>query len=129
MGGTEKKSSKYHFVGLRDLWGFFKICKKPMLTPLPLMHCQKITLLSSKSLSQRLSFEFSRRTVELIGLICQLARCKNLEVHQYNRSEIKGVFANFGAETKFQIAKKLTGWFYSSRTEAMGGRPSLYGCV
>jgi len=77
------------------------------------MHCEKITLLSSKSLSQRLSFEFSRRTVELIGLICQLARCKNLEVHQYTRTEIKGVFANFGAETKFQIAKKLSEWFPS----------------
>ena len=53
----------------------------------------------------------NKRNKKLIDLICKKANEKNLEVLQYNRSQIKEVFNQFEAATKYQISKKLIEWF------------------
>ncbi len=53
----------------------------------------------------------SKRTNNLIDRICKIAKEKRLEVHRYDRSQIKDVFSGFGAISKYQISKKITQWF------------------
>ncbi len=52
-----------------------------------------------------------RRNQKLVNLICRLSKEQNLEVHRYTRSQIKEVFNQFEATTKYQISKKLIEWF------------------
>jgi len=52
-----------------------------------------------------------KRMQEIIYLISNVAEEAGLKTHQYTREEIRGVFVNFGVETKFQITKKLLSWF------------------
>jgi len=53
----------------------------------------------------------SKRTKKLIDLICKVAKDKGLELHMYNRSQIREVFSQFKAVSKFQVSKKITQWF------------------
>ncbi len=53
----------------------------------------------------------SKRTKKLIDLICEIAKRKGLQVHQYNRNQIQNIFSQFKAHSKYQISKKITEWF------------------
>ncbi len=55
--------------------------------------------------------KYSKRTQRLIERICKVAKNKGLEVHRYNRSQIRDIFSEFGAVSKYQISKKITEWF------------------
>jgi hypothetical protein len=53
----------------------------------------------------------NKRNKKLIDLICKKAKEQGLEVHHYNRSQIKDVFKEFKAISKYQISKKIMEWF------------------
>ena len=53
----------------------------------------------------------NKRNKKLIDLICKKAKAQGLEVHQYGRSQIKEVFNEFKAVSKYQISKKIMEWF------------------
>lgn len=52
-----------------------------------------------------------RRSIELIETLTAYARQVKLSVHLYSREQIKDVFEQFDASTKYQIALKLISWF------------------
>ena len=53
----------------------------------------------------------SKRTQRLIEAICNQAKKQNLEVHSYSRTQIREVFKEFGAESKYEISHKIIEWF------------------
>jgi len=53
----------------------------------------------------------SKRTQALIDAICSEAKQQNLEVHSYSRTQIREVFKEFGAESKYEISHKIIEWF------------------
>lgn len=53
----------------------------------------------------------SKRIEALIEKICKAAGKKNLQVHQYSRTEIIDVFNQFQAKTKYQIMKCILNWY------------------
>jgi DNA polymerase elongation subunit (family B) len=53
----------------------------------------------------------NKRIQALIDALCDEARCQNLEIYSYTRSEIKEVFLSFDAESKYVISKKIIEWF------------------
>lgn len=53
----------------------------------------------------------NKRTKELIDEIVKYAEEKNIRVYRYSRQQIKDVFQQFGAITKYEIAKKIIEWF------------------
>lgn len=61
--------------------------------------------------------KINKRNKKLIALICKKAKEQGLEVHQYNRSQIKFVFKEFKVVSKYQISQKLIEWF--SELEAL----------
>lgn len=52
-----------------------------------------------------------KRVQKLIKLIAELAKKKRVKVRKFSRDQIKEVFANAGARTKYQIAAKITECF------------------
>lgn len=53
----------------------------------------------------------SKRIEKLIDLICNEAKSQKLEVHSYTRTQIKNVFDQFGASSKYQISQKIIEWY------------------
>ncbi|MEP0264189.1 hypothetical protein [Dokdonia sp.] len=53
----------------------------------------------------------SKRIEKLIDCICKEARLQNFEVHSYTRTQIKDIFLQFGATSKYQISQKIIGWY------------------
>ena len=53
----------------------------------------------------------SKRIAKLIDAICREAREQKLGVHTYTRTEIKSVFEQFKALSKYQISQKIIEWF------------------
>lgn len=53
----------------------------------------------------------SRRIEKLISHICDEAKNQGLEVYSYSRTQIKEVFEQFDASSKYQISKKIIGWY------------------
>jgi len=53
----------------------------------------------------------SKRTEKLINMICKEARLQNLDIHSLTRTQIKNVFIQFKAKTKYQISEKIIEWF------------------
>jgi Holliday junction resolvasome RuvABC endonuclease subunit len=51
------------------------------------------------------------RIKKLIDAITTLAGEKNLTVHHYSRDQVKEVFEQFGATSKYQISQKIVSWF------------------
>lgn len=51
-----------------------------------------------------------KRTQRLIRRIHALAKERNLNVHQYSREEIREVFEQFSARTKYEISQVLAKW-------------------
>lgn len=52
-----------------------------------------------------------KRIKKLIDLICNEAKRQNLEIHSYTRTQIKNVFDQFGATTKYEISQKIIEWY------------------
>lgn len=52
-----------------------------------------------------------KRIQRLIDLISKEAKLQNLKIHSYNRTQIKNVFDQFGATTKYEISQKIIEWF------------------
>lgn len=52
----------------------------------------------------------NKRIQNVIDAICREARAQNLEVFSYTRTQIKEVFLNFEAESKFSISRKIIEW-------------------
>lgn len=52
-----------------------------------------------------------KRTQKLIQAISGESENLGLKVHHYTRSEIKEVFAQFGRNSKYQIAQKIIEWY------------------
>ncbi len=52
-----------------------------------------------------------RRTSSLIMQIEKLAVKRGIKAHKYTRSQIQDVFTQFGAVTKYEIAKTISDWF------------------
>lgn len=53
----------------------------------------------------------NKRTFKLIKKICDQARSENLQVITYTRTQIKEVFEQFEASSKYHISKKIIAWF------------------
>jgi len=53
----------------------------------------------------------SKRTQKLIDSICHEAKLQGLGVYSYTRTQIKDVFRQFGATSKYQISQKIIGWY------------------
>jgi len=53
----------------------------------------------------------SKRIEKLITLICEEVKLQGLEVHSYTRTQIKMVFEQFEAYSKYQISKKIIEWY------------------
>lgn len=53
----------------------------------------------------------SKRIEKLISLICDEVKNQGLEVHTYTRTQIKNMFEQFEAYSKYQISKKIIGWY------------------
>jgi Holliday junction resolvasome RuvABC endonuclease subunit len=53
----------------------------------------------------------SKRIEKLIDCICNEAKSQGLEIHSYTRTQIKDVFRQFGASSKYQIARKIIVWY------------------
>lgn len=53
----------------------------------------------------------NKRISRLINLICQEATSQGLQIRSYTRSQIKEVFEQFGAKSKFEISRKIIEWF------------------
>ncbi len=51
-----------------------------------------------------------KRTKKLLDDIAGLCKKENLPVHQYTREQVRFVFGEFGAKTKYEIAKKIVEW-------------------
>lgn len=52
----------------------------------------------------------SKRIEKLISLICNEVKVQGLGIHAYTRTQIKEVFEQFGASSKYQISKKIIEW-------------------
>ena len=52
-----------------------------------------------------------KRTQKLINSIIEHANMKKLPVHRYSRQQIRDVFEQFGATTKYEIAQSIVKWF------------------
>ena len=52
-----------------------------------------------------------KRTLELIKSIEQIARAGGIKVRKYSRNQVQDVFVQFGASTKYEIAKKIAQWY------------------
>lgn len=52
----------------------------------------------------------SPRVTELIREVQELANEKGVDFTQYSREQIRHVFEQFGASTKYEIAKKIIEW-------------------
>jgi Holliday junction resolvasome RuvABC endonuclease subunit len=48
-----------------------------------------------------------RRIRDLIGCINQIAEQHQLSIHRYTREQVRYVFEQYGAKTKYEIAQKL----------------------
>lgn len=53
----------------------------------------------------------SRRVRNLIDEVCKRAEKLNIRVYHYSREQVKDVFAQFEATTKYEIAQKIVEWF------------------
>lgn len=51
-----------------------------------------------------------KRVQQLIKDIKRLAGKNKIKTHSYSRSAIRKTFSQFGAQTKYQIAKKIAAW-------------------
>jgi len=54
-----------------------------------------------------------RRAKKLITAISAIVKSEGLGLFEYSREEIKEVFKQFGASSKFEISKKIIEWFPS----------------
>lgn len=53
----------------------------------------------------------NKRTQKLIDRICKVAKGKGLDVYKYERNQIKEIFSEFKASSKYQVSKKIIQWF------------------
>jgi hypothetical protein len=53
----------------------------------------------------------SKRTHKLLDELKTKARAQNLAIHSYTRNQIKQVFSAFKAESKYEIAMHILGWY------------------
>jgi Holliday junction resolvasome RuvABC endonuclease subunit len=59
--------------------------------------------------ADRASVSHSPRVGKLIGAIGKFVKDKDIPVYRYSREQIKNVFEQFGATTKYEIAQKIIG--------------------
>lgn len=62
--------------------------------------------------------EKNMRGAALIESVAKFAGEMNVPVHRYTRQQIRDVFEQFGAKSKFEIAHKIISWFPQLRTHA-----------
>lgn len=53
----------------------------------------------------------SKRVTNVIEKFEQEAKKLQLPIHQYSREQIKGVFEQFGGNTKYHISKTICSWY------------------
>lgn len=53
----------------------------------------------------------SRRVARLVEAITKYADEIKIPVHRYSRQQIRDVFEQFGAKSKYEIAQKIISWF------------------
>lgn len=52
-----------------------------------------------------------KRAKKLITKISEIVKSEGLELHEYSREQIKEVFQEFDASSKFEISKKIIEWY------------------
>ncbi|MBS3915824.1 MAG: hypothetical protein KG003_15115 [Bacteroidetes bacterium] len=69
-------------------------------------------------------YKVSKRTQKVLNELQSLAGALNLNVYSYSRLQIKDVFSEFKASTKYEIAKQLTTWYPQLRSKMPSYRKS-----
>jgi hypothetical protein len=57
-----------------------------------------------------------KRAKKLIAAISEIVKSEGLSIHQYSRIQIKEVFQQFDASSKFEISKKIIEWYPSLKS-------------
>ena len=56
-------------------------------------------------------YNWSKQKEKMIGKLKAFAQSQELKVFEYDRSQIKEVFTQFGSTNKFAIARRLVSWY------------------